>query len=470
MAVTETLQANAIIDALKSQANQILSAALGSTPLEAFNIGSEGNYPYYWQDPRNLQFNAKTYGWISGNLKAGASPLQFDAVFTNLYIRALSSVSYSLSSADQAKLNAAAANATQQQTAVLNAWNQAFGSLPSGPGQPIDNIAAEIATQWAQPPTTLNDIKNAININQLLNNVPASGAPVVPVFANWLNALGEAVSLENNVTMNNAYVARALAAAQTPTAANGGLQLDNNIVSPAYNMATQLSAILNGLKNTQQACTLQMDVSRSSESEYQVRMSGGTQFAIPVLDFLTLKVGANANYFHSDMATSSNSVSVKMTFPGVTLVNFGPADFTQSPPRYWFWMEPIREAIQNTGKDTSSFKFSPDPQIDFSDNGPFAYLMGVAISNYPSMEITVKGANYQFIQTTFQQSASVGISFLGIPLGIGGSESSYSNNVSTNASQQSVTIKLNPPPELVAGNQVDSVGWVLGVQPNYPAD
>jgi hypothetical protein len=95
--------------------------------------------------------------------------------------------------------------------------------------------------------------------------------------------------------------------------------------------------------------------------------------------------------------------------------------------------------------------------------------MGAAISNYPSMEITVKSSSYQKIQQTFEQSASVGISFLGIPLGIGGRESSYSNKVTTSSTDSTVTITLNPPTELVAGSAVDSVGWVLGVQPDYPA-
>lgn len=465
----EIPQADEIINMLKEQANTILSAALGTTKLEAFSVGANGNMPYYWQDPRNLQFNSNTYNWIKSSLKAGAMPIQQDQIFTDLYIRALSSVSYSLSTSDQAKLNKAKEDATDQQAAVLRAWQDAFGSLPSGEGQPIDLISAEIASTWAVPPTTLPEIQQSVNINALLNNVPASGKPVVPVFANWLNAIGGAVSLENNTTMNTAYLARALAAAQTPTDANGGLKLNNDLVVPAYQVSTQLSDILNGLKNSSQSASLAMTVTRSTESEYQVNVEGGTSFSIPVLSLFSMNVGGNAHYFESDIATTDNETTVTMNFPGVTLVSFGPVPFDMSPSRNWFWMKPIRDAIKNGSSDVSGFKFSPDPQIDFSKSGPFAYLMGTAISNYPSMEITVKSSSYERIQKTFEQSASVGISFLGIPLGIGGSESSYSNKVTTNASESTVTITLNPPKELVAGSAVDSVGWVLGVQPDYPA-
>ncbi|MGD8911167.1 MAG: lamin tail domain-containing protein [Candidatus Thiodiazotropha sp.] len=468
--ITSTVpQADAIVEMLKEQANTILSAVLGTTPLESFNVGSSGNMPYYWQDPRNLQFNERTYDWIKSALKAGITPIQQDQVFTNLYIKALSCVSYSLSSSDQEKLNQAKANATDQQMAVLKAWQDAFGSLPSGQGQPIDLIAAEIASQWAVPPTTLQAIQQSVNINQLLNNVPASGKAIVPVFANWLNAIGSAISLVNSTTMNSAYLAKALAAAQMPSDQNGGLMLDNNLVVPAYEVNTQLSDILNGLKNSAQAIGLNMKITRTNESEYQVNVEGGTGFAVPVFSLFSLNVGGNAHYFESDIATMENETSVKMTFPGVTHISFGPVPFDMSPPRNWFWMKPIQDAINNGSNDVSGFKFSPDPQIDFTKNGPFAYLMGAAISNYPSMEITVRSASYERIQQTFEQSASVGISFLGIPLGIGGRESSYSNKVTTNTSESTVTINLSPPVELVAGSAVDSVGWVLGVQPNYPA-
>jgi hypothetical protein len=466
---TEVPQADAIVEMLKDQANTILSAMLGTTPLESFNVGSNGNMPYYWQDPRNLQFNEKTYDWIKSALRAGVVPIQQDQVFTNHYIEALNCVSYSLSSSDNAKLNQAKANTTDQQAAVLKAWQDAYGSLPSGDGQPIDLIAAEIASKWAVPPTTLQAIQESININRLLNNVPASGKSIVPVFANWLNAFGSAISLENSVTMNKRYLAEAVAAAQEPSDQNGGLMLSNSQMVPAYEVNTQLSDILNGLKNSAQAINMNMKIERSNESEYSVEVEGGTHFTIPVFSLLSLNVGGNAHYFESDVATSENATTVKITFPGVTHISFGPALFDMSTRRNWFWMKPIRDAIKNGNSDVSGFKFSPDPQIDFTKNGPFAYLMGVAISNYPSMEITVTSANYERIQQTFQQSASVGVSFLGIPLGIGGRESSFSNKVTTNASESKVTITLEPPKELVAGSAVDSVGWVLGVQPEFPA-
>jgi len=467
--MSESLKADVIINQLKAKAASILGSVLGTSKLHSFNVGSKGNMPYYWQDPRNLEFNEKSYNWINSNLKADTTPTQLDQNFTNIYIDVLSKVNYSLSKADQAKLNHAKEDATDQQGAVLMAWKSAFGSFPDGDGQPIDNIASQIASNWAKPSTTLQDIQQSININALLNNVPASGKTVVPVFVNWLNAIGESISLENNVTMNNAYLARALAAAQSPTDSNGGLKLNNNDVVPSYGISTSLASILNGLKDESNTATMSMTVKRSTESEFTVKVEGEASFSIPVLDLFTINVGGNASYFKSDIATTDNETTVEMSFPGVTLINFGPSDFTKSPSKNWYWMKPITDAISNESDDVSGFKFSPEPQVDFSDSGNFGFLIGTVISNYPSVKITVKSASYDRIQTTFEQSASVGVSFLGIPLGIGGSESTYSNKVTTNSSDSTVTITLNPPPELVAGASTDSVGWILGVQTSYPA-
>ncbi|GHF95300.1 lamin tail domain-containing protein [Thalassotalea marina] len=468
--MSNSTSASVIIDALRQQANDILSSATGSVPLESFNTNALGNFPYYYEDPNNLVFNAKTYNWIDASLKANTHPVQLGQPFTNQFIKALSAISYSLSTDDQERLNQADANAVDQKTAVLTAWRSAFGTFPAGDGQPLDNIVSEITTKWANPPTTLMDIQESINLNQTLNNTPASGQSVVPVFVNYLNALSSVLSLKNAVTMNTGYLSAALRAAQFSAENNGGMLLNDSTTQyhPAYQVATSLSSIQNSLKNENQAVKLSMTVDRSSQNEFQVKVSGGASASFPVLGFLSVNVGGNASYFQSDVATSQNETTVELSFPGVTLVQYGPVAYDQATRKNWYWTQPIQDAIQNRNKDVSGFQFHPDPNIDFSSNGPFSFTQGAAISNYPTVKITVKSADYQRIQKTFEQSASTGISFLGIPLGIGGKESSYSNSVQVDQSNSTVTITLEPPKELVAGAATDSVGWVLGVQTVYP--
>lgn len=473
---TPAAQASTLIDELTKQARTILSSVLQNQKLVALDPGSQGEFPYVYQNTRNLLFNNLTYAWINSALKAGASPAQLDiSLFTNKYIGVLSTVAYALSKADQATLVAAQRNANTQQAALLTAWQQAYGSIPPAQGslQPIDVIMNTIANQWANPATNLNAMQQARNLNALLNNTPASGQPIRPVLASYLAALGSSISLQNQYTMNNGYLQSALqavqsAAAGNPPLGNGGLQLDNNTTVPAYTVSPQPSDIVNALSDpSANPINLQMTVTRTTASEFRVSVSGGGGFNIPVTSFFSVGVGGSASYFSDQIATSSNSVSINMTYTGCNLVNCGPLAYNMANGLGWAWFDPIRQAIQNGNKDVSGFKFASDPQTDFSTAGPFGFVDAVAISNYPSVEIVVKSSNYQSIQKVFQQQSSVSVSFLGIPLA-SSTESTYSSSTTVDASSSTVTIKLSPPQSLVAGNTNQSVGWVLGAVLSYP--
>lgn len=467
--LTVESEASEIIDSLKEQASTLLSSVL-KEPLTDFGVTKLGNFPYYYLNPNNLQFNATTYEWISTALTADATPVTLDEPFVNIYTQALASVGYKLSNADQAALNAAQKAATNQQMALLTLWTSIYGPVAAtSKQQPIDIIMSTIATTWANPATDLYTIQRAKNLAKLLNKTPASGQPVLPVFANYLNALGSSISLQNATTMNTGYLSTVLDNVQNAAANNGGMLLDNSatVYNPAYAVSTPLADIINGLSATSNKIELNMTVTRSSESEVKIDIEGGASFEIPIASFLTLSVNGSASYFSDTIATASNTISVSMTFTGVTLVNYGPTSFNVATGLNWSWMKPITDAIRNGSKDVSGFVFSPKPNVDFSEGGPFSFLTGVAISNYPSVEITVHSESYESIEKTIEQTVSLGISFLGIPLG-GGSETTYSHTASSSSSSSTVTITLNPPAEMIAGTNESSRGWVLGAETSYP--
>lgn len=462
-------EAPEIIDALKEQATTLLSSVL-KEPLTDFDATALGNFPYYYLNPNNLQFNATTYDWISAALTANATPVTLGEPFVNIYTQALASVGYKLSKADQAALNAAQKAATNQQMALLTLWTSIYGPVAAtSKQQPIDIIMSTIATTWASPATDLYTIQRAKNLAKLLNKTPASGQPVLPVFANYLNALGSSISLQNATTMNTGYLSTVLDNVQDATADNGGMLLDDSATTyhPAYAVSTPLSDIINGLSATSNKIELNMTVTRSSKSQVEINIEGGARFKIPIASFLTLSVNGSASYFSDTIATTSNTISVRMTFTGVTLVNYGPASFNVATGLKWSWMKPITDAIRNGSKDVSGFVFSPKPGIDFSEGGPFSFLTGVAISNYPSVEITVQSKSYESIKETIKQTVSLGISFLGISLG-GGSESTYSHNASSSSSSSTVTITLDPPADMIAGTNESARAWVLGAETSYP--
>jgi hypothetical protein len=464
--------APAILDELTKQAKAIVGAVF-KQPLVSFQPGARGNFPYYWTDPDTLAFNTLTYQWINNSMISDVPPIQQmpGSLFTNSVQNVLAKVTYQLSTADQAKLNQAYANAKDQQMTLLTLWRQTYGTLPPlGKSlTEIDAVMAIVTSTWATPPTTLTAMQVSRNLNNLLNTAPASGKGLLPVVANYVNALGDSVTLANAQVMSNGYVSQALSALQSPAADNGGMQLNDgtNLYYPSYAVTTPIADIINGLKATGNAVTLNMDVSLASDSEYSVSVNGGAAFSIPIGDFFGIDVSGSASYFHDKIVSGAASVSIQMSFTGVTVVNFSPVAFNESSGLNWYLVQPILDAIANKGQDVSGFQFSPDPDTDFSANGSFGILQGVAISNYPSVTITVQTASYDSIQTTFEQQVSTSLSFLGIPLG-GGSESTYSHSASSNAATSTVKISFTPPQTLVAGTSTTSQGWVLGVATYYP--
>ena len=461
-------QAVSIIESLRTQAVTILSAALGSKELVPFAVGAEGNFPYVWENLNTTEFNPKTLQWINNNLRANTAVEEFapGSSFTNEFLKALGNVSYSLSDMDIQILNEASANATNQQGALIRQYKSIYG-LPEGK-QPIDAIVKVITTEWASnPPTSLREIKNATNLSKLLGNMPPSGAPILPLLTNWLNALGGATSLQNAVSLNAGYMAAALDALQDPSLDNGALAIGDQVF-PSWTVTTPISDIMNGLSAPGEPIKLSMTVVRKQEEETSVSLGGGAAFSIPIGSFFTLGIGGQARYFRDEMATATNTINVEMAYSGVTLVNYRPRAFDKSSGKGWFFLEAVREAVSMTGTDSSSYKFSPNPNIDFSKNGSFGLTEGVAIANYPSIKITITGSNAQEINQMFSQNADISMSFLGVPLATA-SESSYSRKTEMSADQQSVVITLSPPPNLIGGTAEDSVAWVLGVVADYPA-
>lgn len=461
-----------ILASLSSKAQSIFGEALGGLPLVAFQTGGLGNFPYYYTDPVTANFNQLTYNWINNSLLNNNPPISqmSGSLFTNSFISVLSSVQYSLSQADQVTLNAALSNAQSQQLELIDTWQDTYPSLLAAGdnGSKIDELMNIICTSWASPPTTQSAIRSSKNLQNLLNNAPASGQTIMPALVNYVDALGDSVSLSDAQAMNTGYLESILDAVQNPTQENGGMLLSDNTGQyyPCYNITPSLGEVHNNLSATNNVIELTMDVSIQNDSEYSVSIEGGAAFSIPFADFFTLGVAGQSNYFHDQMVSNATSVSVKLTFTGVSMVNYAPAPYNESSNLYWYAIQPILDAIHNP-EDVSGFHFSPAPAMDFSENGSFGILQGVAISNYPSVEITVTTTNNQAIQTTLTQATSASLSFLGIPLG-GTSESTYTHSASSSSSDSSVTVSFSPPSESLAVLNVNSMAWVLGVQTYYP--
>ena len=352
---------------------------------------------------------------------------------------------------------------------MLRAWQAAFGSIPSGK-QPIDMVMEKITQIWASPPTTLQQLQTTPDLKGVLNQMPASGASVLPALSNYLNALNSRITLLNATTMNRGYLTSCLEAVQNPQPNNGALETSDGEMHPAYTITTPLQDILDSLNCTDKSntVTLKRSVTRRSSTEYSVAMKGSNPVNLTAADFLSFRTDRDTELFQDKIIIDSNPTEVEITYRGVTIIYYGPVAFSMTSSKNWYWITPIRDAIKNNDSDVSGFKFSPEPQISFNKSRSFGFLTGVAISKNPSPTFTKKCANYRAIAQAVDKIPSGSLKFLGRPLVAMGMSPNYTPSAVVNDADSSVQVNFEPS-AAAAKDSMDSTAFVLGVQSEFPA-
>ena len=468
---SQTELTTALVNQLNAQANTLVGA-INKVSLDPIDMGSAGLFPYYWQDPSNLNFNSKTYDWVKRFLVQPNedSPVGFGSVFHDQFLTAINAISYSLSNADQVALNQANANTVNQQGAVLNAWVAAYGKLPTPTTttQPIDDVVNIIRTTWAtDTKTTLQDLQSSKNINLLLGNMPASGKPILPVFVNYLNAMGSALGLIDTVSYKTGYIERLIEAVSTPSATNGGMLLNNGKYAPAYVFSQQASDIINGLKNLSNSVKLNTSMKKYSETDVEVSVGAKSYIALSNW-FFSLDVENDTNYYQQNIVSNSQTISIEMDFTGVTIAQYTPLQYDDATGLGWFDASPILESLKNGSSDVSGYKFQPNPEINFEEFGNFGLSTAVAIANYPTITIVITSDDYQSIYSRLDTSTNFAVSSM-CNGGVSGSTSYSKSSLQQDDTSKSITITMSPPQNLVAGTAVGSTAFVMGIHTEYPA-
>jgi hypothetical protein len=464
---------------LSSLAASVLSdpfvAAKGSSSnFVPFFSSGIGNFPYYYLDPSSLLFNALTYNWINTSLNNNIAPImQGGGLFSNYFLNAISKTTYSLSSADQATLNAAQANAINQQLALLLQWRTVFGSIPPARGsmQPIDQVINTICTEWAIGPTDFLTLLNAPDISVLLNNTPANAQSIIPYLSAYIKAIDGAGALLSATTMNNGYLRQALAALQSPSATNGGIVVNNQFTYPAYEVTTPLPDIIAGLDDGSKTIVVDIMIALLSDGQISIDIEGTENFDAMAGDLLRITLDDDPNYFHTIIAGSNSPIHLQLIFKGVTVVNFGPVAFDKAASKNWYWPEAILNAVENGTKDVTGFKFAPNPGIDFGNNGPFGFLAAMIISNQPTIEFTIGNMDSNAVQAKVKSSSAVKISLLNTPLGMPDNPVNITSAAMSGFSGETEnSIVIDPAPMLLqAGPSIDARAWVHAVQTVFPA-
>ncbi|WP_143157279.1 hypothetical protein [Cnuella takakiae] len=458
----------------KSAVVQINAPGLGGSFLP-FSAGGLGHYPFYYENPNDLSFETNTYNWINSNLKNNLPPIrQDDGYFTNYFLQVFSCLTYYLSSADRQTLQNASAAAFNEQMELLQEWETVFGSIPAGGGQqPIDTVLAVICGTWAKPAIQPAALHKAANLQALLNQMPEKAASILQPLQNFLTAIDPVIPLINTTTRNSGLIKKVLAALKRPSLENGAVLASDQKLYPAYRVMPALPAQVAALNSDAQSIELDFLVSSMDNGQVQVSMQGANPFPMELQELFVIWKEGVGNLFTQILSLAGGSLKVEASFSGLSQVNIEPVVFDPVTGSNWYWIDPIVEAINNTGTNKTGFQFAPAPDVDFTEKGPFGYISALAISRVPTFRLFAPNSDLQPVILNPSLSGDVSLSFLNA---MGGESAnpyllkSYTCPVANSSSTSPMYggIELVPlQNDTLMGP--GSVAWVHGVQTSFPA-
>lgn len=465
--------------------------------LSSLNGNGLGDFAWSYSNGLTSMINGASYNWLSaqmsvtdsGNMVTAGTANSFNAAFQSF----IQGIFFQYGTADKAQLQKSLNAASTQSTALVAAFNTAFGSPSAddyaaankatnhypafGPSNEINFIIEYVmGKMWAGPggPYSLKQMQNTLSLSTLLANAPANAGTILSMASQYLAAFGPGAALTDQANLANMQIGAMKKNLATPAAANGGMTVYNaqanqqsNPTLPGYTLAPQVPQ--DPMLQTN-SVTATFTAEAMSDSSWNISYSGQAGFSVG--DFLNFSVGTTVSGDIASQCGSSATLSVTVTYPNIVAappISSEPqglsaiaADGTATG---WFSPTIAQQAYRNTNLGTdapSGFAF-----IGGALPENFGYASAVVISGFPEISITVTNGDYTAFQSWQKTHTSFGVSLFGIiPLG-GGSVDTYTSKVTSQQSNSSFTFTLSAPSSSPITDPAQQVYPVLGVGVTY---
>lgn len=476
--------------ALQQKAQAAVSSIFNS-PLRTIQYPSQGDFMWNWSNA-NQVFNSKTFDFISAVLSKGdftnSAKMSGAGGFPNAYSQLLSSITYSLSSANLAKLQAAQNNASTQSGTIISDYQTTFGPITQAMMQSANVFTKQdyvisyvMGSIWSgkgsNQPVTYTQMQNARNLAALMPNMPASGTQVLTDVAIYLNMMQGVLNLQD-MMQNGAWILSQLKNnTNYPTANNGGMSTVNpvtGVVSPnpnvGYDINYSQASISNDLQNTSRTISLGMTTSSASGGSLNVSVEGQAGFSVGSL--LKFSVSGGATYDMSQVNGTSTDCSVSMVWKGYSMIPMAPLAWQQAVNTGWYWGDPITQAMANGQQDVDGFKFLSAPPFNLGklDNGgTFGQLTNLLIANYPTITITYRNANFSAFQQAWSEHVSGNLTLFGF-ISLGSfSQGAYGSSYQQGADNSTFSITFSASTQVVSVPQLQQTAYVIAGAVNTPS-
>lgn len=485
--MSEIEAGNQFYSALQAKAMEAVQGIFKST-LYPVQYPAQGDFPWNWQNG-NQVFNDSTYQYIDALVAPGQVPgtvaLSQAGGFTNAYVTLLNSMTYTLSTADQARLDQAQSNASVQAGTIVADYQTTYGQITpaqlqtaGAPSKQDYVIGYVLGSVWsgAAAPLSYSTMASARNLKALLPKAPMGADQVITDVTVYLNLMQPVNGLSDQLQNGAWTLAQLKANATAPSAANGGMQTfvaNTGAVLPGFNAGwsvnSPISSINNDLQNTSREISISMSTSQSSGESLEVSVEGQTGFSVG--SWLTFGVEASASYDMSKASGTSTDCSAEITYSGYSMVAASPAAWQQATNSGFYLPDPIAQANANEGKDVTGFSFLNPPAYSLAsvaDGGGFGLLTNLLIANYPTVKITYEHADFSTFSQSWSEQVSGNLTLFGfIKLG-SFSQGAYGSKVEAGSDNSSFTVTFSPSAAITSVPQNQKTAYVIAAGVTNP--
>lgn len=479
--MTDTTGGPQFYSALQEQAMAAVQATFKST-LYPVQFPSQGDFDWNWQNS-NQVFNDATYQYINALVSPGdvvnTVELSPGGGFANAYVAVINDMVYSLSKADQQALTTAQTNASVQAGTIVSDYQSSYGTITqaqmtaAGVQTKQDYVVGYVlGTQWsgATPPLSYTQMASARNLKALLPKAPIGADQIIADVTVYLNIMQPVNGLSDELFNGTWTLSQLKNNTMYPSASNGGIQtFDPNTGAPipGYNdgwgISSAIASINNDLQNTGRTISIGMTTSQASGNSLEVNVTGQTGFTIG--SWLEFSTQAEGSYDMSKAAGTSTNCSVSITYAGYSMVPMAPAAWQQATNSGFYYPDPIAQAVANTGKDVTGFKFLSTPPYalgSVTSGGNFGLITNLLISNFPTVTITYTHADYEAFAQSWNEKVSGNLTLFGfIKLG-SFSQGAYGSSFSQGADNSTFTVTFSASPEVTSVPQNQKTAYVIG--------
>jgi hypothetical protein len=387
----------------------------------------------------------------------GFTSLSNGSRLSTLYSQMLSDTYYSFSQSDAKAINDAATTASANIASVARAYENAGGTYPSPLpfGGKIAYIIQNITSlygDYTKMPPALNELRVAMSA--------------------FVVAANRSYVLLQRAEAANLRTANAIANILKPTAQNGGQQTGDASFSVGFTPEKLPSAnqLIDGLNTESNAVKVSISISNFSQDTASVSIESGSSFTIPVFGLLDISVSSKTKYDWTKTVTRESSVSIEMTYPGVTVVHASPTALSADSTKGWYDDFLISEIAKNIGNpDVTGYKLqSAEFDDDFGVGKAFSRLKTFVISRQPTIKMTFSKVDVVQVSSYFSENTDVKVSLFGF-INLGSVSRTYAvSNVEIDASESTFSVTFGQPDVSGTIPPEQQVAYVLGGVPSYP--